>query len=235
MARLKQTSLFLILSFHSFVLAAQAQHGYWYTSAKVPLADFIATSLKDDSESINKDKFSGVGIDLGRGFAISKSFFIETGVEYMTANTWNKKFYQDKRNFHNSPYKESQLYNSTFSFQLRPVFSTLSDDNEVGFNAGVALGYQKLLTMSNIKQFQSSKAMYTSEVKSSSSSNFSLNIQPSAGIRIKLADHYSIALDVNYMNINWNKSLSKLSSDQSAYLPNLKTRDIFFCGRVIID
>jgi hypothetical protein len=77
--------------------------------------------------------------------------------------------------------------------------------------------------------------MYTSEIKNSASSGFSFNIQPSAGVKVKLAEHYYLAFDLNYMGINWDKSISKVTNDQSAYLPNLKMRDIFFCGRVIID
>ena len=174
-------------------------------------------------------------MDLGRVFAIGKLFFIETGIEYLTANTWSKTFYQNEKDITNSPYKQINSYNSAFSFQMKPVFSTLSIDEEVGFNTGVSIGYQKLLTISNLKQFPSSHAMYTSEIKNSVSSGFSFNIQPSAGVRFKLAEHYHLAFDLNYMDINWNKPISKVNNDQSAYLPNLKMRDIYFCGRVIID
>lgn len=94
---------------------------YFYTSLKVPFIEYIDAAINEGSQNATTD-----GIFLKAGYAISvmPDFYIETGIEYLFVNRFNKKYYSDKGLTQVNA--DLQINNSAFAVQLKPLYNITS-------------------------------------------------------------------------------------------------------------
>jgi len=230
-----------ILSFLSLTyfpaIKSFPQKGYWYTSAKVPVIDFIAYAITNRDHSTETNKFDGIAIDLGRGFRIKKALYLETGIQYYTGNYYRKNIYSGNSPV---PYSDDQtltLNNSSFSVQLKPlvVIPIGDEENKNNFRIGLSLNGQKLYSNYSLSGYKKQDNGDYSEFNTRSSSKPYLSLFPVCGFQLQLSEHYSLGFDLNYIKIDWGQSMKKLQISSNPTFPERRTNNLFLSGRIIID
>lgn len=207
---------FLVFSTRSF-----SQNNYFFGAVKVPFVDYVTFLIEHNTKE--NAKTDGAMFSFGYGFSLADNFCLETGLQAFVANPIYKKYYQGN----SSTYDEILGKNQAVFFQINPYYKIeLNEDDYLRIGNSLNLG--RLFTKAT---FYKNGPM--SQSTASSKSNFLVTLTPFVGAVFFMNKNLALALDLEYVQINWQKTMQHLTCMPSIELPNQKTSNVFLSGKII--
>ncbi len=220
--------IYLLLGLVLLTVKGYSQKKYFYTALKVPLIDYISGAVNDNTDF----ETDGLQMDAGLALKVTGNCFVETGLEYFIINPYKKTSYVagQRKN-------ELRVNNSAIGIHIRPVFRPpLNADETTFFRLALGFNVQKPYSSARYTVFSPLNDQEpTEESKDNSAGGLMFTVQPTAGLELPLFESVSVAFEVCYSGVNWNKSMDRLSFAQHPELiiPRHKTNNIFISARFV--
>lgn len=228
---------FTLLILLTSISTAFGQKNYFYGATQFPALSFIESSLEDHGiqagDAYRKEN-AGLIFNLGYGISLNRYFVMETGLEYYLYGPATE-FYDysvGQANFSD----QLNIDHQAISLQFRPAFN-LNLDEDVALRFGLGFNYQKIITKASYYNYQETETEYRLKNKYSNrvKSDFSLNLQPSAGIFYNFSDRWTLGLDLTYVRVDWNNTLDYLKFNEvpDLAIPGDKTSTVYAAIKVL--
>ncbi|MCX2575835.1 outer membrane beta-barrel protein [Pedobacter sandarakinus] len=204
-----------------------SQEHYFYGSVKVAVADYI--KFITDKNTDENYKTDGAIFSFGYGKLFPNNLGLETGLQTFASNPIYERY-----NLTNNNYNEVIGKNQAFFLQLSAFYKIdLSETDFLRFGSSVNFG--KLFSKVNYYENSvNNSQVYSKQLGTfTSKSNFLLKIHPFIGATFSLTDKLAIGFDIEYININWDKSMRFLNLAPLLGTPTQKTDNIFLSGRIL--
>ena len=197
------------------------QNNYFYGSVEVPIADYIV--FLTDNNKADNSKTDGAMFSFGYGFELKDNFWMETGLQAFVANPIYKRYYQGN----SMTYDEILGKNKAFFVQASPFYKVEFNESDY-LRIGTSFNFGKLFTEATF--YKNGSTLQSTE---NSKSDFLVTVTPFIGAVFFMNKNLALGFDLEYVNVNWQKSMQHLNFSPAVQLPNQKTSNVFLSGRII--